>query len=205
MKLFLASTFSDTVNLFEDKVPSGKVMFIENPADLFKDKKWVQKDFNAFVSRGYEVVKVDLRLITAKTLKDMITSFDIIHICGGSAIYILKLLKDKGMDTVIIDAVKAGLVYTGTSAGTMITAPDISFGADDEDEKEVGIVGKLKDLSALNLTPYYYMVHIQDKYYIPSTQKAMTRLPSNKLPILFLTDDMACWFEDNKMELLTNK
>jgi len=205
MRLFLASTLADTIDLFVNKVPSGKVMFIENPADLFKNKGWVQKDFNAFVSHGFEVVKVDLRYITAKTLKDMITDFDIIHICGGSAIYILKLLKDKGMDTVIIDAVKAGLVYTGTSAGTMITAPDISFGADDEDEKEVNMVGKLKDLSALNLTPYYYMVHTEERYYVPSTQKAMTRLPKNKLPILFLTDDMACWFEDDKLQLLINK
>jgi dipeptidase E len=205
MRLFLASTFSDTVNLFVNKVPSGKVMFIENPTDLFKSKKWVQKDFDAFIKHGFDVVKVDLRYITAKTLQNMIKDFDIIHICGGSAVYILKLLKNKGMDTVIIDAVKAGLIYTGTSAGIMITAPNISFCADDEDEKEVNMVGKLKDLSGLNLTPYYYMCHTQEKYYIPSTQKAMIRLASNKLPILFLTDDMACWFEDDRMQLLINK
>lgn len=206
MKMFIASTFSDTVNLFVGKVGTGlSVLFVDNPSDPYKNKYWVNKDRKSFMNNGFYVEDLDLRAITNIRLKKELSEYDIIHFCGGSAVYILKLLKNSGMDIIIHDAVKKGeIIYTGTSAGSMITAPDISFCADDEDEKEAMMVGKLKNMKSLGLQPFYIMCHCQEKYYIPSTKKAMNRLPKNKIPIMFLNDNMALWIENNKIEFLKN-
>lgn len=207
MKMFIASTLSDTIGLFVKKLDAGcyNVLFIANPADKFKNKYWVNKDRYAFKSKGFDVEDIDLTEITLSKFKKEIKQFDIIHICGGSALYILKLLKDNGMFNVILNEVKRGqIIYTGTSAGSMIMSPNISFCADDEDEQEAGMVGKLKDMTGFGLIPFYIMCHAQERYYIPSTKKSMDKLPRNKLPILFLNDNMALWVEGKKIEFLKN-
>jgi dipeptidase E len=204
MKLFIASTLADTIGLFKKHVSRGKVLFIPNPADLFKYTYWMKKDYHAFERNGFKVVKYDLRYVDSVSFAVVMRDFDIIHICGGSAIYILKLLKEKRMAEPLIEAVKSGrIIYTGTSAGSMIVAPDISFCADDVDEREVGMVGKLKDMRGLDLVPYYLLCHSQEKQYVPSTKKAMNRLPKNKLPILLLNDNHAVWHDGDTFKIET--
>ena len=202
MRLFIASTFADSVKQFYTRQHGGKVLFVENPSDPYKNKYWVNKDYKAFVKYGFQVTKCDLRPLTGLEFENKLHRYDILHICGGSAIYILDLLKKRGMHIVIKDALNGGLIYTGTSAGSMIMAPDISFCADDEDEREAQMVGKVKDLKGLGLVPYYLMCHCQDKYYVPSTKRAMNRLPKNKLPILFLNDGQAVWHHNSQMEIV---
>lgn len=207
--MFIASTFSDTVDLFLKHVwqKGLKVLFIANPIDPFPGKNhyWVRKDRKAFLDNGFIVEDIDLRIISCKNFEKKIKDYDILHICGGSALYILKLLKDTGMDKAIASAVKRGrIIYTGTSAGSMIMSPNISFCADDEDEQEAGMVGKLKNMDAIGLMPFYIICHAQEKQYIPSTKRSIDKLPKNKLPILFLNDNMALWIEDNKIEVLKN-
>lgn len=204
--MFLASTFSDTVNLFSKKVEMNKlqILFISNASDPFKGRKyWVKKDREAFLDNGCDIDEIDLRSTTCEELDNMTREYDIMHICGGSAIYLLKLLKDTGTYDIIKNAISRGrMKYTGTSAGSMIMAPNISFCADDEDEQDAGMVGKLKDMKGLDLMPFYLMCHSQEKHYITSTKNSIDRLPKNKVPILFLNDNMALWIENEKFELL---
>jgi peptidase E len=201
MKMFLSSTIDVTINLLLKKTRKRRVLFINNPVDLFKNKYWMRKEKMAFLDRGYELYECDIRKESASIIK----KFDIVHICGGSALYILDLLKKTGWYNVILYAIKKDhIIYTGTSAGSMIMAPNISFSADDEDEQECGMVGKVKNMDSFGLIPFYLMCHAQEKYYIPSTKKAIDRLPKNKLSILFLNDNMALWVEDKKIELLQN-
>lgn len=197
MKIFAASTFADTANLFVKKVKKGRVLFVINAGDPWNHIDYDDK--KAFEAHGFELDMIDLR-----KEKPKLSSYDIIHFCGGSAIYLLKLLKEKNMVNKIVDAVRGGLVYTGTSAGSMILAPDISFCADDEDEKDAGMIGALQDMTGLNLVPFYSMCHAQDDYYIDSTTRAITRLPQNKVPILFLNDNMAVWCVNGKLEFVQN-
>jgi len=207
MRMFLASTLSDTIDLFVLRagINNSRVLFVANPADPFKSKRWVNKDRKAFLSHGFEVEDVDFRRITSVEFKKRMKEFDILHICGGSALYILKLLKDKKMFMVIKNAINNNqIIYTGTSAGSMIMAPNISFACDDEDEQKAGMVGKLKDMDGIGLSPFYIMCHAQEKEYIPSTIRNMNKLHKNKLPILFLNDNMALWFEGKKIEFLKN-
>jgi hypothetical protein len=86
----------------------------------------------------------------------------------------------------------------------MIMGPSVWFAHDDEDEQEAGMVDKVKDYSSFGLMPFYLMCHAQDKYYIKSTKKVMDRLPKNKIPILFLNDNMALWIVGDKIEFLKN-
>jgi dipeptidase E len=203
MKLFLASTFSDSALSFNQLVPRSiqTVSFIANAADPWygKNTEWVEKDYNAFNELGFNINKLDL---CKSNLNSIIASSQLIHICGGSAIYLLDLLKKSGYDKVIIKSIRDGTFYTSTSAGSMIMAPDISFCSDDEDEQEVNMVNTVSNLTGLELVPFYMMCHVQDPYYITSTKKSIDRLPDNKLPILFLRDGQAVYIEDDKFKII---
>ena len=202
MRLFIASTFADSVKQFYERQHGGKVLFCANPSDPFKSKYWVKKDYNAFVKNGFDVTTIDLRKIDNVQLEVMLKSYKILFISGGSAVYILDLLHKKKMDTVIIAAIANGLIYAGTSAGSMIMAPDISICADDEDEREAKMIGKVKNLKGLGLMPFYLFCHCQERHYIPSTKRAMNRLPRNKIPLLFLNDGQALWIHNSQMEIV---
>lgn len=193
MKIFIASTFADSVKSFYARQHGGNVLFCANPADPFKSKYWVKKDRDAFLKYGYAVQDVDLRKVDNIGLESLLRACDIFFVSGGSAVYIIDLLRKKQMMGVIDTALSNGVIYAGTSAGSMIMAPDLSFCADDEDEKEAMMIGKVKNLKGFGLIPFYIMCHCQEKYYIPSTKRAMNRLAKNKMPILFLNDGMSIW------------
>ena len=202
MKLFIASTFSDTVKLFVQRQHGGKVLFIANPCDPFKNKYWVNKDYQAFVNNGtFEIERCDLRTMDALALEDKLQGINILHVCGGSVLYILDLLHKKGMHIVIQEAIRRGVIYTGTSAGSIIMAPDVSFGADDIDEHDAGMVGKVKDFRGLGMIPYFPQCHAQEKYYFKSIKRVIPLLSKNKTPILFMNDNHAAWHIDGKMFL----
>lgn len=199
--MFLSSTIDCTIGLLVKKTSKRKVLFINNPVDPFRNKYWMRKERKSFIKNGFEIYDCDIR----KEDTEIITYFDIVHICGGSALYVLDLLKKSGWFVKILSAIKNDqILYTGTSAGSMIMGPSIWFAHDDEDEQEARMVDKVKDYTSFGLMPFYLMCHAQEKYYIKSSKRAMERLPKNKVPILFLNDNMALWIEDEKIEFIKN-
>lgn len=199
--MFLSSTIDKSIQLLIKKTRKRRVLFITNPSDPFKKKYWMKNEIRAFENNGFNVQLCDIR----KDTPLLISEFGIVHICGGSALYILDLLKRTRWYSVLKSAIrKERVIYTGSSAGSMIMAPSIWFAHDDEDETEAGMTKIITDYSAFGFIPFYIMCHSQDKYYIPSTKKSIDRLPYNKLPILFLNDGMALWVENNKIEFLNS-
>lgn len=205
-RLFLASTFSRVADLFAERVPKCRVLLIANPLDPYHEGyDGARADRRAFTSRGFKVLNWDLRELRAEELRDELVvhkTFRVLHVCGGSAVYTINLLRERGMDKVISEAVSKGLIYTGTSAGSMICAPDLALCKDDVDEIEAGQEGKLKDRRGLGLVGFYTVVHAQDKYYSESNRKLVDLLQKNRTPLLFLNDNMAAWCTGKKVEIL---
>jgi peptidase E len=114
MKLFLASSLDKTMlRLFErTEKPANKtkVLFVENASDPIKEKPWVDADREAFRNFKCELNELDLREITKEELVKQIESADILHICGGSVLYILALIKKRGMFDIVLEAVKQGKI-----------------------------------------------------------------------------------------------
>jgi peptidase E len=210
MKLFLASTLCKVMDVFDKTFDRNKysknVMFIANPADPFKNKYWVKKDREAFLKYGYNIFDFDLRDKKEIQCSRFMwqNNIGIVHICGGSALYMMELLRKSNFDMLLSHyLIEESIIYTGTSAGSMIMGTDLSLCKVDEDEMEAGSV-HTKNTNGLGFIPYFIMCHCQDKYYIPCTKKAIDLLPKNKVPLLFLNDNMAIWVDGKKIEYLHN-
>jgi len=206
MKLFLASSLDKSASLLQEKLSGSlknkKVLFIANAADNHTgDKWWIQSDRETFKKLDCEVTDIDLRSISKDNFANNIKESDILHFCGGSVLYLISLIREKDMQQIIIDAVRDNeILYTGTSAGSMIVAQDLSLSAFDPGEETP--TENIKDFSGLGLTNFIVWPHTNNKEFAEDNKKIIEKLPDYNQPLIFLYDNQAVWVEDEKFEIL---
>lgn len=135
MKLFLASVAiskSQATELakFVSKKPGDiKLALIENAADTYPEgtRAWVDDNRTVIQSHNFDVEIVDIREYKGKLpeLKNKLAAKDVIWLGGGNTYYLRWLLKDTGVDELLTDLAKQGIVYGGGSAGAIIAGPTL--------------------------------------------------------------------------------
>jgi dipeptidase E len=207
MKLFLASSFEKTAAIFEKKMKAKlkkkNVIFIANAADNHTgDKWWIKADNKTFTDYGAVVLETDLRTISKEEFTYLLEISDIIHFCGGSVLYTISLLKERGFDSLISDYVENNkIIYSGTSAGSMIVAKDLSLCAFDPEEKP--FLEKMKNYTGLGLVDFLIMPHANNADFTEGNVEMVKRLPKYSQSVIFIYDRQAVWVEDNKLEIVS--
>ncbi len=192
MKLFLTSaglppeTTEEFLKLLGKPPKETKVCFIptasyaEHPKG---DAPYADKDRQRLRELGFKAItELDLREENKESLKGKLGNFDVIFVEGGNTFYLLKYIKESGLNEEIRQFLDKGGIYLGVSAGSYVVCPDISSAqwkhADDQNTV------RLKDLSGLNLVDFYISPH-----YVPE-HEAIINGNKNKVsrPIYALTD-----------------
>lgn len=207
MKLFLASSLGTTAKLLSLKIGNPKswnVLFISNAADAVgSGAPWVLSDRRALIGLGYNLIDLDLREVDEVVFTEKLRGVDMIHFCGGSVVYLISLLRKQGLVDVLISAVRSGkVVYSGTSAGSMIVAEDLSLTVFDSEEQP--FLKDFVDKSGLGLVNFLIFPHAQHASVVDSQKVVLENFPNTPYPILFLSDEWVVWSEDGKMEILKN-
>ncbi len=206
MKLYLASALDETLHLILDKLPqNGKVIFIANAADPYPgDKWWIEGDRKVLKDNGFQLTELDLREIDLSEFTKNLAEANIIHFGGGSVLYLLNLLRARGLDNVLKEYVSQGkIIYTGTSAGSIIVAPSVMLLKYDKDEKD--IIAQTTDFSGLGLVNFVVIPHCNQVEFIQSNLSALSHLPEEKNPLIMLRDSQLVAFEDGRVEILTSE
>ncbi|MEK7566336.1 MAG: Type 1 glutamine amidotransferase-like domain-containing protein [Patescibacteria group bacterium] len=206
MKLYLASSIDKTISGLKLKAPelgaNSKVFFITNAADTYTNTWWIDLDRKTFENLGWEIIDTDLRKISKDEFKNQLENADIVHVCGGSVLYLITLLKEKGLDKILAENIsQSKIIYTGTSAGSMIVAKDLKLSAYDEEEAK--FVANIKDFTGLGLVDFYIIPHCQNAEFVATTLKMIEHLPEIKYPIFLINDNQAIWVDDKKFEIIS--
>ncbi len=209
MKLFLASAFDQSLASFKKIFGSQKgrkVIFIANASDTHKgDTWWIETDRQAFIKLGCEIIETDLRTISKGDFERRLKTSDIIHFCGGSVLYLIDLLRRKKFDKLVVSFVKKGqIIYTGTSAGSMIAAADLILSYFDPEEKEYVDVESIKDFSGLKLVNFLIIPHTNNKDFSGGNSKMVTELPDikSRQPLIFIYDGQAVFVNDEGVRII---
>ncbi|MBP7832385.1 MAG: Type 1 glutamine amidotransferase-like domain-containing protein [Candidatus Levybacteria bacterium] len=142
MNLFLTSFTAYSLNKILPLLPKPpselKVAFIPTASDLYKYRPWINTDKDALVSAGFKVFEVGLQApldpdgfpIAGKDkleaeLRSELTEADIIFVAGGNTFYLLEQAQKSGFLGIAQELVEEGKIYIGSSAGSIITGPDI--------------------------------------------------------------------------------
>ena len=213
MRLFLASSIDQTLDIFVQKtkiVPSQtKIAFVDLAAEPYKNKMklfWVINDKKKFLELGFEVEALDLRDLAKNSqleIQNKLSQFQIIHFCGGHARYLLAQLHRLSLLSIIKKFVAEDkLIYTGTSASSMIVAPTLlNLGRLDD---EIGESFSEAEQIGLNLVNFVILPHFNNPDFILSNYDSIqsTNYP---YPLIFLNDSQAILVEDDKFEIVIKK
>ncbi|MFA6898495.1 MAG: Type 1 glutamine amidotransferase-like domain-containing protein [Candidatus Paceibacterota bacterium] len=206
MKLFLASSLNESAVLLPKvlhlDLNGKKVLFSANAADDYKtDKWWVRADREAFIKLGAEVVDIDFRSLSRDDFLAHLKGSFAIHFCGGSVLYLISLLKEKDFVGLLVDAVKKEkIIYSGTSAGSMIVSKDLILSKLDSDEK--AYLDRVKDYSGLGLVDFMVIPHTDNASFAESNAEMVKALPEYPQALILLNDKQVAWVQDGKVEIL---
>lgn len=110
--------------LLNKDVSQIKLLYITIAVDgeLENDRTWLDEEYATILDFG---VKEDN--ITHYKYEENIdfNSYDAIYMIGGNTFYLLKELREKGLDEKIKQAINSGVIYVGSSAGSIILGETI--------------------------------------------------------------------------------
>ena len=156
---FLNSKIGERFLALLDKKPSDTMVFFVPTASRSENElKYVKLAEAELVQVGIpkeNIVWLDIDSVTAA---GDLNRFDVVYVCGGNTFFLMKKLKEAGIDKKLIELANQGKVYVGASAGSVIAGPDISV-ASPADENDAG----LEDMTGLGLTDKVIYPHYQDK------------------------------------------
>lgn len=135
MKLFLTSA-NVNKNLQQEffklvgKNPVDiKFALIENAADPYTEEKkgFVYETRAVLETLPMQIERIDLREYGPgkKDIYEELKRFDVIWVGGGNTFYLRWILRESGLDTVLVKLLGVGVVYAGGSAGSVIVCPSL--------------------------------------------------------------------------------
>ncbi|GAB4149226.1 MAG: Type 1 glutamine amidotransferase-like domain-containing protein [Patescibacteria group bacterium] len=212
--LFLASSFDKTIDKFIEKVKplpdQAKVAFIDSAADPYRDSWdlfWVENDRKAFLDNGFKISEVnlhDFKNLSETEIENFLSGFDILHMCGGHTKYLMYLIHINKFYRPLKEFILSGkLIYTGTSAGSMVVAPSLAEVGrlDDEIDVKYWPEHNQEHLQGLSLVDFLILPHFNNPDFIESNYESIksTNYPH---PLIFLNDNQAILAQNGKFEIV---
>lgn len=162
--LFLASNAmamkNEIVKLLQKPAYDVNVGFIITASKQEQDISYVKQDIAEMNELGFNVEEIDIEGKNEFQLIQLLKVKDIIFVAGENTFYLLNAMKKCNFDKVLKKLLKQGIVYIGSSAGSIVIGKTIQTAGWYGDENIV----KTKDLKGLNILPFDIFVHYEPKY-----------------------------------------
>lgn len=190
--LFLASSAAVTLDLITELLPKPaaelKAAFIPTAADPESDRSFLNFDRDKLVDMGFQVTDLDLKEYDQTTLEAKLADIDLVLVAGGNTFYLLDQFRKSGFDKVIPKMLDRGLIYVGSSAGSIICCPTIEAAKRFDDAR---LAPDLTDYQGLNLFDKIIIPHAQKKKYSDRMKQTLAEIKDQGLEFITLTDDQA--------------
>lgn len=163
--IFLTSQASNVLKKISTLLPKDpseyNVVFIPTAAKPYGDAPWMYTDKNELLALGFKVRDLELDIVSPEEVKVAVDKADIIFVAGGNTFYLLEKAKQSGFDVAVKEAVSDGKFYIGSSAGSVLAAPDIKYVElfDDPDE------ANLENTEGLGLVNFAIVPHVGNPKY----------------------------------------
>jgi len=201
MKLFLASRANGSLDLvlplLPDKPQKLKIAHITTAANPYTidNRPWLDQNKSKLIELGFKLTSYDLVGKNLRDLRHDLPLFDVIYVEGGNVFYLLNEIKKSGFDIALKELLLKGIVYIGSSAGSMIMGPDLNYLLTVDDPS---VVPELTDFTSLGYIKERIVPHAgRDKY--KERHEKIRKEWGDK--IFLLRDDQALVVNDDKIEI----
>ena len=204
-KLFLTSSFSEVASLFPkfagEEIKGKRITFIPTASLVEEVRFYVDDDRKAFEELGIIVEELEITTASPDEISEILNRNDYIFVSGGNTFYLLQELRRKGADILITEQIRAGKLYIGTSAGSIILCPDIEF------VKEMDYnhtAPELQSFTGLNIVDFYILPHYLDFPFEEITQNIVKKY-GKKLDLRPISNKQVITIAGNRIEILENE
>jgi len=128
MTVYLTSSVQKVAHALSKKIDKkgAKLVFISTAAEVEEgDLKWKEDDKQSLIDAGFQVTEYTITGQSKEEIKNFLKEFEIIYFSGGNTFYLLEKIQQSDCRDVIIDYIKNGKIYIGSSAGSVIAGPNI--------------------------------------------------------------------------------
>lgn len=190
-RLFLTSQVSfvaDKIGAKIDPDLKKNAVFI-NTAIKDKSHSHLEWHFNnkaAMEANGFDFNEYDLTGKNENDIKKDLAKYSIVYVEGGNSFYLLQESQKSGFDKYIKQRVEEGMIYVGTSAGSVITGPDIN---PIYQQSRAALAPELQGTTGFNLTNFVVIPHWgQEKRRELFDSFRLNHIYKDNYPYIFLSD-----------------
>lgn len=202
-KLFLTSAsdyvMDDLIKHLPQDPKDLNLAFINTAAEVEEgDHWWVRDEKNKLLKVGFNLEEFSITGITREEIEKRLNNIQVIYFCGGNTFYLLDQVIKTGCDEIIKEKINNGVIYIGSSAGSMIvgTRIDLVSTIDDKskapDLKSTGL--EIVDLSIL---PHWGSDIFHDEYL-----NGAESMYTEGVKILPLTNQQYVWITDDSIKII---
>lgn len=183
--------------IFVIETKNMKGWIFGNPAH----KTWTQQIYRRRHSFQNPLRQNHLHVMTLRSLLGLadhqLHSVIYIYVSGGNTFFLLQELKRTGADKIIVQQVKAGKLYIGESAGSIVLSPDIGYVRKMDD---MDAAPDLRSLSSLGLVPIYPLPHHTNAPFKETVDNIISTL-SDKIALCPISNTQVIAINEDKVEI----
>ncbi len=205
-RIILTSSIAHAGSFLKKRFPflKGKIAaFIYTAAEAEEETEWLKKDRQGLANAGVEIFDYTISGKTLNQIKKDLEKAQVIHVNGGNTTYLLKKAQESGFISWIKEAVKAGKIYIGSSAGSIIAGPILPEYLYKENQHI-----KLKNFKGFGLVNFTVVPHWGSKefkttYFRNGCQRLRLAYNQNFYPYILLSDLQYVYVEGEKLYLFS--
>jgi dipeptidase E len=181
----LTSGFPKIRSILADRLAGTKLMIVPTAAYGEGWKPDYESHYRPFEEMGFELIDYDLVDKTADQVKAALSEVSCVYMSGGNTFYLLDHMRKSGSFEHVRARIKEGLVYIGSSAGSIVATPDIGYAdaLDDRSKAE-----ETNDIG-LSLVNFSILPHMDHASFSTLVQKTYRAFKGNGTMCLGLDDD----------------
>ncbi|MFA5000507.1 MAG: Type 1 glutamine amidotransferase-like domain-containing protein [Patescibacteria group bacterium] len=164
-KIFLTSSVNFVAKDIAKKIGGAKnrrLLYIYTACELKLGERWQREDRDALVKAGFVVSDYTVTGQTKMSIAKEVKKADVIYFSGGNTFYLLQQIQLSRSIGIFRNAVKAGKIYIGTSAGSIVAGPDIYPTYRLDNAKQAP---KLKGYKGLGLVDFVVLPHWGSRHF----------------------------------------
>jgi len=185
--IFLCSYFAEVANKINEMIDfQGKhIAFIDTAAKFEEVKFYVDEAVEILENFGAKLTRIDISCVknlvaqisecddfcaADDNILATINECDIIYVSGGNTFYLLSELRKSNTAQTIKDAVQAGKIYIGESAGAIVAAPDTRYATLMDENSQ-----NMSDFTGLNFVDFCVVPHFGCEPFTQATNEIMEK------------------------------
>ena len=154
MRLFLASYLHPDLVTYL----TGRILYIDDAAVEMREAPFAQEELKTVGEAAEVLGPVTVSQMALADFRKELELADCVYVASGETFRLLHALKSTGADQLLVDAVRAGKLYAGSSAGAMVAGPSIEPATVMDN---LSIAPDLGDYTGLHLTEFVVVPHAQ--------------------------------------------